>query len=97
MALIELVEMLTASIDSNKVTVSVFIDLKKAFDAIDHSVLLQKLEYYGITGFQIRVGHRSLTEFCNKTPNLNRILGHIVRVVSVGDNRRSSRLFIYKI
>ena len=50
LALIELVEKLTASIDSKKVTVGVFIDLKKAFDTIDHSVLLQKLEYYGIRG-----------------------------------------------
>ena len=57
LALIELVEKLTASIDSKKVTVGVFIDFKKAFDTIAHSVLLQKLEYYGIRGLPMHGCH----------------------------------------
>ena len=49
-ALLELIEEITTSLDNKKATVGVFINLKKAFDTIDHNLLLQKLEHYGICG-----------------------------------------------
>ena len=41
-ALLELVEEITTSLDNNKYTVGVFIDLKKAFDTVDHDILSKK-------------------------------------------------------
>merc|ERR1711867_19538 len=50
LALMELVEDLTRSLDQRRHTIGVFIDLKKAFDTIDHKILLDKLQHYGLRG-----------------------------------------------
>ncbi len=49
-ALASFVDTVTESLDKNDYVLSLFIDLSKAFDTIDHSILLQKLYHYGIRG-----------------------------------------------
>ena len=43
LAILELVKNITTSIDDCKSTVGIFIDLKKAFDTVDHDILIKKL------------------------------------------------------
>ena len=50
LALAELVEYVTEAMDKKDSTIGVFIDLKKAFDTVDHSILIKKLDHYGIRG-----------------------------------------------
>ena len=49
-AIITLAERVSKALDTGKYVVGVFIDLKKAFDTVDHSILLNKLYLYGIRG-----------------------------------------------
>jgi len=42
----ELIEDITSYLHNNLVTTRVFIDLRKTFDTIDHSILIKKLCHY---------------------------------------------------
>ena len=47
-ALIEFTDHIITSLDKNETPTSIFIDLTKAFDCLDHDILLHKLRHYGL-------------------------------------------------
>ena len=49
-AIITLVDKITSSLDSGDIIIGVFLDLKKAFDTVNHQILFKKLFSYGIRG-----------------------------------------------
>ena len=49
-AIIDMTQFVYDSLDKGKTVISFFFDFTKAFDCVNHSVLLSKLEHYGIRG-----------------------------------------------
>ena len=45
-----IVESIQKQLNAGNYTTGVFVDLKKALDTVDHNILLEKLDYYGIRG-----------------------------------------------
>ena len=60
-ALINLTEYISKKLDDGKIGCGIFADLQKAFNTVDHNILLTKLEHYEIRGI---ANDSSLTMLC---------------------------------
>ena len=50
---LEIIDIIGKDLDNGKLPIGVFLDLSKAFDTLDHTILLDKLLYYGIKGSEL--------------------------------------------
>ena len=53
MALIDITDKISQAIYNKLYSVGIFIDPSKAFDTVDHLILLSKLKHYGICGMPL--------------------------------------------
>ena len=71
-ALVSITESIRQSIDNQEFGCDIFIDLKKAFDIVNHSILLTKLEHYGVRG----VVHDWLKSYLSQRKQFVNVNGH---------------------
>ena len=54
LAATHLYDTLLKNLDRKDITCAIFLDLAKAFDSVNHKILLQKLEKYGVRGIPLK-------------------------------------------
>lgn len=83
-AIIQLVDDITKAFSKNEYTLGVFIDLSKAFDTVDHNILLKKLENYGIRDCLLKWLKSYLSsrfQFVNIENNIDKSLENVLKII----------------
>jgi len=66
-AILEVIDRVIKEMDSNRLPVNIYLDLSKAFDTLDHTILLYKLEYYGLRNNTLHLLKSYLDKRCQYT------------------------------
>ena len=94
--------------DMGKVSTNIYIDLSKAFDTLDHSILLDKLTYYGVCWLENLLlrnylsGRHQYVDYNNSKSRTNSIslgvpqgsiLGPLLYLIYINDLPKVSHVF----
>ena len=107
LAAMELIDRLILTMDNNQTPLNIYLDMSKAFDTIDHTILINKLTFYGIHGVALVIIKSYLTnnefvEYDGVQSSMlpistgvpqGYILGPLLFIIYINDFPNASRLF----
>ncbi len=104
-AALELIDRVIIEMDKKNTPINVFLDLLKAFNTINHTILLEKLKYHDIDGIALELMESYRTQYVKidgvKSDLLNlltgepqgSILGPLLFIIYITDIANASKLF----
>lgn len=108
LAVLEVVDRIVYSMDAGYTPLNVYMDLSKAFDSINHDILIEKLKHYGLSGTSLSLvrnylsGRTQYVEIGDIQSSLlpiitgvpqGSILGPLFFLIYINDISESSNLF----
>ena len=109
LAALELIDRIIDKMDSKEIPINIYLDLSKAFDTLDHDILLHKLKYYGIRGHSLQLFRSYLenrsqfvafkdvhSDIVNITTGVPQgsIIGPLLFLIYINDIKNASTCFI---
>ena len=70
---------IATNMENNLITCSIFLDLAKAFNTVNHTILLKKLEKYGIRGQSLQL----MESYLNNRSQVTKINSHVSEQLNI--------------
>jgi hypothetical protein len=90
-ALVTFLEDVYKTLDNKEVCVGLFLNLSKAFDMVNHNILLQKLDTYGIRG----IAHQWFASYLKNRKQLVEIDHPVVTTHEIQEKRSEKKIIQY--
>ena len=79
-AVLDIYHQILQNLNEKKITCSIFLDLAKAFDCINHEILLKKMERYGVRGLPLKL-FQSYFQNRQQFTSVNNVSSHMSNII----------------